>query len=336
MIGFDWPWLLALLPLPLIFLFITPKAQEKAALRMPFIARLPNNDQALQPSTSNTRQPISLWIVWGLLLLSISRPYWQGEPTTLPSSARDLMMAVDISGSMEVEDMQLNGQSVNRLVMVKDVVDDFVEGRKGDRLGLILFGSQAYMQSPLTFDLVTLNSLLGEAQIGMAGKATAIGDAIGLAIKRLNTQDAKSRVLILLTDGANTSGEVSPIQAAQLAKQSDIKIYTIGVGADEMLQQSFFGTQKINPSRDLDEKTLSEIAHLTGGQYFRARSREDLEKIYALLDTLEPTEKEAETFRPKNSLFHWPLGIALFLSFFMTLIASMPALFNEKKGDLHE
>jgi Ca-activated chloride channel family protein len=336
MIGFDWPWFMALLPLPLIFLFIAPKAQKKAALRMPFITRLPSNGQALQQASKNTRQPFALWLVWSLLLVAVSRPFWQGEPTTLPSSARDLMMAVDISGSMEVEDMQLNGLAVNRLVMVKDVVNDFVEGRKGDRLGLILFGSQAYMQSPLTFDLITLNSLLEEAQIGMAGKATAIGDAIGLAIKRLNTQDAQSRVLILLTDGANTSGEVSPIQAAQLAKQSDIKIYTIGVGADEMLQQSFFGYQKVNPSRDLDEKTLSEIANLTGGQYFRPRSHEDLEQIYTILDTLEPTEKEAETFRPKNSLFHWPLGIALILSFLMALIASMPALFTAKKGDFHE
>lgn len=334
MIGFDWPWLLALLPLPLIFNFIPAKATQQAALRMPFIKALPGNTAELNQPNLGKKQPTMIWMFWLLLLLAASRPYWQGEPTTLPASARDLMMAVDISGSMEVQDMQLDNQPVDRLEMVKHVVGDFVAGRKGDRLGLILFGSQAYMQSPLTFDLPTLQNLLEESQIGMAGKATAIGDAIGLAIKRLNDQPAESRVLILLTDGANTSGEVSPLQAAQLAKQAEIKIYTIGVGADEMLRQGFFGYQKVNPSRDLDEKTLSEIAQVTGGEYFRARSSEDLTKIYGILDELEPTEKEAETFRPKNPLFHWPLGIALVLSFLMAFIAGLPGINNSIKGRL--
>jgi len=181
-------------------------------------------------------------------------------------------------------------------------------------VGLILFGTQAYLQTPLTFDRKTVITLLNESAIGLAGDNTAIGDAIGLAVKRLKNQPANSRVLILLTDGANTAGEVSPIKAAELAAENQLKIYTIGIGADEMQVRSFFGSRTVNPSRDLDEKTLTAIADTTGGRYFRARNTEELDKIYQLLDELEPVEKDKQYYRPRSELYPWPLGLALALS----------------------
>jgi len=167
---------------------------------------------------------------------------------------------------------------------------------------------------PLTFDRKIVITLLNESAIGLAGDNTAIGDAIGLAVKRLKNQHANSRVLILLTDGANTAGEVSPIKAAELAAENQLKIYTIGIGADEMQVRSFFGSRTVNPSRDLDEKTLTAIADTTGGRYFRARNTQELDKIYQLLDELEPVEKDKQYFRPRSELYPWPLGLALGLA----------------------
>jgi len=233
-------------------------------------------------------------------------------------SGRDLLLAVDISGSMETEDMQLGRQVTDRLTAVKAVAGNFIDHREGDRLGLILFGDQAYLQTPLTFDRETVRTLLNEAAIGLAGKSTAIGDAIGLAVKRLRERPAENRVLILMTDGANTSGSVDPLKAADLAAREGVRIYTIGVGADEMLVRGFFGTQRV-PGTDLDEGTLTAIAQKTGGQYFRARDIEGLQKIYALLDKLEPVSQDEQTFRPVHELYVWPLGAALLLTALLAL-----------------
>ena len=231
------------------------------------------------------------------------------------------MLAVDISGSMQAEDMSINGTTTNRLAAVKNVVGKFTQKRQGDKLGLILFGSNAYVQSPLTFDTKTIRQFLNEAQIGFAGRETAIGDAIGLAVKRLRQRPSESRVLILLTDGANTAGEGDPIEAAKLAQESDITIYTIGVGADEMtvpgLFGSRFGARRINPSTDLDEKVLKSIASTTGGSYFRAKNPEELEEIYTTVEKLEPIEQNVSTFRPTSELFYWPLSISFCLSLFL-------------------
>jgi Ca-activated chloride channel family protein len=264
-----------------------------------------------------------LWLIWALLVCAAARPQWTGEPVTLPTTGRDLMLAVDISGSMGTEDLQLGGQLVNRLVVVKNVVRDFIVARQGDRVGLILFGTNAYVQAPLTFDLPTVNQLLTEAPVGIAGGKTAIGDAIGLAVKRLRQRPAGDKVLVLLTDGANNVGEVAPIKAAELAGQEGIRIYTIGVGADEMRLPSIFGTfgsRVVNPSAELDEDTLNAIANTTGGQYYRAQNTAKLIEIYAIIDELEPIEQEAETYRPIAALYHWPMagGLALFL---MLLVA---------------
>ena len=280
----------------------------------------------------------ALWLAalaWIFFVAAAARPQWLGDTVELPISGRDLMIAVDLSGSMEISDFVINDRAVDRLTATKMVAGDFIDRRVGDRLGLVLFGRQAYLQTPLTFDRETVKTLLYESAIGLAGKETAIGDAIGLAVKRLresknqenggqspakNKDKLADKILILLTDGANTAGEVEPIRAAQLAAELGLKIYTIGIGADEMLVRSFFGMRKVNPSTDLDEESLKKIAQITGGKYFRARDTEELEKIYQLLDELEPITKETQHFRPTSSLYMWPLGLAMALATLLVLL----------------
>ena len=263
-------------------------------------------------------------LIWFCLLLTLTRPVWIGDPLELPNSGRDLMMAVDISGSMRIEDMMLGKTPARRIDAVKEVGSQFVERRRGDRLGLILFGSKAYVQSPLSFDTATVKRFLVEAQIGFAGQETAIGDAIGLAVKRLRERPAESRVLILLTDGQDTASSIKPLDAARLAQKLGIRIYTIGIGADEMtvpgLFGSSFGSRQVNPSKDLDEASLTEIARLTGGQYFRARNPQELARIYALLDELEPVEQDVAIYRPRQALGYLPLLLGIGLSFLLALL----------------
>jgi len=321
MIQFIWPWAATLLPLPLIAYFALPAKNnlQDAALRVPFMDDF-NGIATSQNSARKKPWLILLAVIaWCLLILAAMRPQWLGDSVELPVSGRDLMMAVDLSGSMQMEDFTIEGQTVNRLQATKYVASKFIEKRVGDRVGLILFGRQAYLQTPLTFDRKTVNTLLLEAEIGLAGKETAIGDAIGLAIKRLKDKDKESRVLILLTDGANTAGEISPIKAAELAALNGLKIYTIGIGADEIIRRTFFGSQRINPSADLDEITLTAIATKTGGRYFRARDTKELQKIYSLLNKLEPSEKESQYFRPISALYYWPLGAAFILAILISL-----------------
>jgi Ca-activated chloride channel family protein len=275
-------------------------------------------------SADNLQPGSSTWfwfsiLIWLLLVLAAARPQWIGEPVGLPTSGRDLMVAVDISGSMAIPDFSVNGQEVTRLEVVKRAAGEFITRRTGDRVGLIVFGSQAYVQTPLTFDRDTVRTMLHETEIGLAGKETAIGDAIGLAVKRLQEQPVGSRVLVLLTDGANTAGEVSPKQAGDLAKEQGLRIYTIGVGADRMEVDSLFGSRTVNPSRDLDENTLRDLAQSTGGLYLRAKNTEALANVYAELDRLEPASEDTELFRPTTELFIWPLGLALGFSVLMAI-----------------
>jgi Ca-activated chloride channel family protein len=315
MIHFEWPWLLAVLPLPLLIRWLAPAYHhaEQAALKVPFLDDFSDGETRTR-SEANQWPLLLATAAWLLLILACTRPQWLGEPIEQAVSGRDLMMAVDLSGSMEEQDFMINKQRVDRLTATKWVASDFINRRVGDRLGLILFGTQAYLQTPLTFDRKTVQTLLNESAIGLAGDNTAIGDAIGLAVKRLKNQPANSRVLILMTDGANTAGEVSPLKAAELAAENQLKIYTIGIGADEMVVRSFFGSHKVNPSRDLDEKTLIKIAQSTGGRYFRARNADELNNIYMLLDKLEPIEKDKQYFRPRSELYFWPLSFALIIA----------------------
>ena len=332
MIHFEWVWAFLLLPLPLLIYYILPpvSSSQQAALRVPFI-----EDFGLAHTSARHtgKQSPGFWLAfftWCVLVVAMARPQWLGDAIELPVSGRDLMLAVDLSGSMETKDFEINHQVVDRLTATKYVAGDFIERRVGDRLGLILFGRNAYLQTPLTFDRETVKTLLDESVIGLAGKETAIGDAIGLAVKRLKQaresarqlqgkeasadQRSEQQILVLLTDGANTAGEVDPVKAAELAADEGLKIYTIGIGADEMLVRSLFGMRRVNPSADLDEKTLKAIAEKTGGKYFRARDSDELKGIYTLLDKLEPIVQETQSFRPHTTLFQWPLTLALLLA----------------------
>ena len=317
MLELEWPWIMLALPLPfLVYRLASPAGNNDVPLHTPFYGQLSTlvGEERVNLAGTARRCLLLPGLIWTLLLLAASKPVWLGEPVTIQDNGRDLMLAVDLSGSMEMNDMVLNGRQVDRLSATKNVLDDFIERRRGDRLGLILFGTQAYLQAPLTFDRTTVKTLLNESGIGMAGNQTAIGDALGLAVKQLRQRPQQSRVLVLLTDGANTAGQIPPLQAARIAREEGIKIYAIGLGAEEVVERSLFGTRRINPSADLDEQTLQEMADLTCGEYFRARNIDELNDIYALLDQLEPTAQEEETFRPSKNLFFWPLGLALVLS----------------------
>ena len=335
MLTLEWLWVLAFLPLPLVYRFLLPVARtgDESVLRVPFMSDFMRMTTA---RFAFNRRRLLLWLgvlSWLFLVIAAARPYWVGDPIELPVSGRDIMLAVDLSGSMKMEDFVLgNKTTVDRLTATKAVAGEFIKRRVGDRIGLILFGRQAYVQTPLTFDRETVKTLLYEAEIGMAGRETAIGDAIGLAVKRfrnlkqklLNQTNANANaaktILVLLTDGANTAGEVQPTKAAEFAAQEGLKIYTIGIGADEMIVPSLFGARRVNPSQDLDEETLTAIAKATGGRYFRARDTEELEKIYQLLDELEPIARETQSFRPKKALYIWPLSIATFLGVLVILL----------------
>jgi len=327
-LSWAYPWLLLLLPLPcLLWRFLPPVAQPQAVAHIPFAADWAETDNAMGGVSVNRFCLLMLSLVWLFLLLAVARPEWHGDAVELPVSGRDLVLAVDISGSMRMQDFKLNGQQVDRLTATKAVADAFIQRREGDRIGLILFGTNAYVQTPLTFDRNTVRILLNESVIGLAGQATAIGDTIGLAVKRLHSASdtdqslTKYRVLILLTDGVNTAGEITPQQATDLAIKAGLKIYTIGIGADVMTVGSVFGSRQINPSVELDEQGLTAIAEQTGGRYFRARDTSELDDIYQLLDQLEPVEREHNIFRPLQALFMWPLGLALLLA--TLLLSSM-------------
>ncbi len=320
-----WPWALAALPLPLLVARTLPRAPSGgAAVRLPFFAAL--------GASLGERRAAPRWrlvlaaLAWVLLVLAATRPQWVGEPVQLPSEGRDLLLAVDISGSMSTEDMRVGNRVTDRLRAVKAVAGDFIERRKGDRLGLILFGRNAYLQTPLTFDRTTVRTLLNEAAIGLAGKETALGDAIGLGVKKLRDRPEGDRVLILLTDGANTAGEVEPLKATQLAATEGVRIHTIGVGAEVA------GPFGLVRGSELDEATLQAIARQTGGRYFRARDLGSLQSIYALLDELEPVAGDAQSFRPVAELYAWPLGGAFLLAAILMFAAVLPETLAGPKG----
>ena len=309
MLEFEWAWLFLLLPLPLLLRFLLKpiKQQREQALKVPFLG-----DFQDAPSSSKSNN-FSWWIVafstigWLALITAIARPVMVGENISLPVKGRDIMMAIDLSGSMREEDYRVGNQWVDRLSATKFVASEFIQRRKGDRIGLILFADQAYLQTPLTFDRQTVLKMLNESALGLAGQKTAIGDAIGLAVKRLRKQGDSEHVLILLTDGENTAGTVGVYEAAEIAAQQNIKIYTVGIGADSQQNRGFFQTASA-----LDERTLKKIAKMTKAKYFRARDTQEFQRIYKELDRLEPIVRDQEEWRPRTDLFYWPLSIALF------------------------
>ncbi len=305
-----WPWVFLLLPLPWLLRWLLPPADSgDAALRVSFLAELEVlAGRRRRAALPGWRQQLPYLLIWLLLLGAAARPQWLGEPLPLPSSGRDLLLAVDVSGSMELTDMQWQGEEISRLEMVQRLLGDFIVARQGDRVGLILFGSKAYLQAPLTFDRQTVRVWLDEARVGIAGNNTAIGDAIGLAVKRLRERPAESRVLVMVTDGANNGGEIEPLLAARLAADEAVKIHTIGVGAEpepgSLMSQFGAGVE-------LDETTLRGIADITGGNYFRARSSLELRAIGKALDEIEPVSQQPAQARVTHALYAWPLAAAL-------------------------
>lgn len=310
--GLAWPWLLLALPLPwLLRRLLPPHRGESAALKVPYGTRLDTIAVGTGPSRGRGVGVLA-WLAWALLCLAAARPQQLGPPVQPPQAGRDLMLAVDLSGSMGDEDMALGGQSVDRLTAAKAVIADFLDRRAGDRVGLIVFGDRAFALTPLTRDLDSVRQQLGDTVVGLAGRATALGDAIGLAAKRLRTQPANERVLVLLTDGVNTAGQLDPLKAARLARNAGVRIHTIAFGG-EGDTLSVFGLPIRMPGGDdsVDEAGLQRIAALTGGKAFRARDTEQLAGIYAEIDRLEPVKQPGPQVRPRIERYPLPLGGAL-------------------------
>ena len=322
MIHLAWPWMALLLPLPWLRYVLSSPAQPRGtALFMPMAASLAGAD-ARPTSRSAGYGRFVFAAIWVLLVAAAMRPQWLGDPVPIPTTGRRLMLAVDVSGSMASEDM---AGGATRLRVVQSVAGRFIDSRRGDRVGLILFGTQPYLQAPLTSDLATVHRFLNEAVVGVAGTETAIGDAIGLAIKRLRAETPENgtdkagagqpaapgqTVLILLTDGENDAGAMPPLEAARLAAQSGLRIYTIGVGAAP--ESGFFAMGGGNS--DLDEDTLKAIAKETGGRYFRATDAAALQDVYREINRLEPAKGTQQWLRPADEWFTWPLTAALLLS----------------------
>ncbi len=316
MFELQWYGMLLLLPLPLAARWWLKSMlivdQQSQALQVPFI-----NDfqQTFRPAENSPKQRRLLFVLalfaWLFFVVALTKPVWLGDAINLPISARNILLAIDLSGSMQERDFTLKGVKVSRLAATKKVAIDFINRREGDRIGLILFGDQAYLQTPLTHDRQTVKTLLSEAALGLAGERTALGDAIGLAVKRVKNSSKQSYVLVLMTDGAATTG-VDVYEAANIAALAGLKIYTVGIGSAAINTVAHHTT--------LDEKTLKHIAQITGGQYFRARTIKEFDAIYQRLDTLEPVVSKAEQWRPRYDLFHWPLAAAVFL---IILLASL-------------
>lgn len=321
------PWVLLVFPLPLLFWYLMPRAKIKlpTALKVPFFTVMAGIANQEKPSIAAQSSLLIPALVWLLLVFALAGPRWVGEPQPIEREGFNIMMALDLSGSMELPDMILHGRPASRLNVVKSAAEQFVHDRFGDKIGLILFGSRAYLQTPLTYDRHTVLMRLKDATVGLAGKTTAIGDAVGLAVKRLVTMPQKGRIIILLTDGVNNSGILEPLKAAELAKDEHIRIYTIGLGseADSMALTNGFLMQ--NASADLDEETLKEMSAMTKGRYFRATDTETLHSIYKTINQLEKVSQEQATIRPQKEYYPWFAGLALLLCLYWLA----------KKADLH-
>ena len=303
-----WPWVLLLCLLPLLLRLWRPsRIRREPALRLPWQPQLGRTSGALRLPAG--RSAIALWLAWCLLCVALARPQVLGDPVEQAATARQLMLALDISASMNEPDMRLVGRRVERIVAARVVLDDFLSRRQGDHLGVIVFGQQAFVLTPLTPDLGTVRAQLADAQVGLAGDNTAIGDAIALAVKRLRGQQQGPRVLVLLTDGVNTAGSIEPLRAAELAANDAVRVHTIAFGGDGGMD--FFGLRIPGQSPTLDESVLKTIAETTGGEFFRARDSDELAGIYARIEQLEPVSVQAVPLRPWRECYPFWLGLAL-------------------------
>lgn len=306
---FAWPWMFVLLPLPWLMWKLLPPAAPGAALRLP--QRISLGNAATRFTAPRKRIAVAA-LAWVLLVGAAARPQQLAPPQALTHTGRALMLAVDTSGSMAIEDMRFGDQVVSRFAAVKAIAQRFIAQRAGDDVGLILFGTHAYLLTPMTFDVDAVAKQMSGAAIGLAGRETAIGDAIVLAVKHLRALPARARVLVLLTDGVNTAGNVAPQDAMKLAKAAGVRIYTIGVGSAGQ-SISVFGMQMQAPDNDLDVQTLTQIAEATGGRFFRAADVDQLADAYRTIDALEPLAHGKSLLRPNHEWYPWPLALALLL-----------------------
>jgi Ca-activated chloride channel family protein len=279
------PWALLLTPLPLVIWWLLPPQREAvSALRGPL--------QMLVAAT-----------VWLLVVFGLARPEWVGEPIVRTEAARDIMLAIDLSGSMDYRDFpDGDGRNIGRFEAVQKVVDRFIANRESDRVGMIVFGTKAYLQIPFTRDLESARALVKLMEVGMAGPKTALGDAIGLAIRTFESSEVDDRLLILLTDGNDTGSAMTPVNAAEIAKLNDVEVYTIGIGDTEAS-----GEDRV------DFEALTEIAERTGGAFFNAEDASALTAIYQRIDETAVADVRTQSWRPRASLVHWPAGAAALL-----------------------
>lgn len=324
MFEFANPWMFVILPLPLLVYLLFPAYKESQdSIRVPFFKRLVELTGQTPTRGAVILQRVlfqKLWVplTWVLLVSGLGKPQWLADPIEHTKSARDLMIAVDLSGSMEATDFKAaDGKQISRLAAIKLVLAEFAEQREHDRLGLIVFGDSPYLQAPFTEDHRTWLTLLEETEIAMAGQSTMFGDAIGLAIKLFESSETENRVLIVLTDGNDTGSKVPPIEAAKVAERKDVTIYTIAVGDPETVGEEA-----------LDMEVLQSVADITGGSAYQALDRTDLQRIYQDIARLEPEEYETLSFRPRLSLHHYPLVIIVigYLLFFGLM------MFRSKSG----
>lgn len=309
MISFEWPWAFMLLALPWLAFRTLRPASVAGALRLPIAAEMLR--AAGRPSAMRVARPLAL-LAYLALVAAAAQPVWTGAPVALPVQARDLLLVVDLSASMAEKDIDPYDRSRSRLDVVRDIGGDFLRRREGDRVGLVVFGTRAHVYAPLTLDRAAVAGLLGGTEAGLAGDATALGDALVAGLKALQGSRARERVLVLLSDGENTAGSVPPAQAAVLATAAAVRVHTIAVGAegagDVLLQALDLQAPGVATA------PLREIARRTGGRFFRARTAGDIREIYAELDRIEPASAEGRVFQPRRTLFHWPLAGALLLA----------------------
>lgn len=318
MTTFVFPILFFLLPLPLIMRALLPRAndREQDALKVPFFSEMESLSGVRRRSilAGLRLRRILGALIWILLVTAAAGPQWTGQPAKVPTEGRNLMLALDISGSMEEADFVIQNKAVRRWDAVQAVADAFVKKREGDRVGIVLFGERAYLYAPLTFDIKTVSDLLKEADVGMAGTQTAIGDALGIALKTMIDVPASSKVIVLLSDGVANAGKMKPLEAAELAEKMGVKVYTIGAGSDTAQMGGLFGMLPFARGDEIDEKSLKEIAQKTGGKYFRAKNTRELLEIYKEIDALEPVKNDDVFIRPVKVLFYYPLAAAFGLS----------------------
>ena len=318
----SYPWVFLLLPLPIIIWMVLPSLRKKRAALMSggYFKLLDLTDQDPKQAAWVSKRHWLAWIVvvlvWCLILSAVSGPHLTGEPEMKVKTVRSFLIAADISFSMDIKDWDVNGEKMSRWDATKLLMADFIKERKSDQIGLIFFGTNAYLQAPLTTDLEIVQWMLKETEVGMAGQMTGIGNAIGMAMRVFEQDTLEEKILFLLTDGVDSGSEITPIDAAGLAKQDSITIYTLGIG---------------NPTgnnAELDERTLKQIASITGGRYFQAIDQTQAQAAYNTIDSLEPIEFEEESYQPAVLLYHYPVLAAIIITIVYSIISGTTRIFQ--------